>query len=177
MTQGANHEDLVMAAVIHPTAARNANRSWLILAWLGFLDVGGLMVLSGCNSNSIPTYPVSGSVTFKDGSPVTHGRVLFRPVDNPLNLTATGTIEEDGSFELTTTDEAEGSVAGDHEVMLVVVSDVDRDDPRYRRGAPRVIAKKYDDYTSSELRFTVTEQASKNHFNISVERPESDQDN
>jgi hypothetical protein len=65
------------------------------------LALAVLLPLAGCSKY---TYvPVKGKVTLKNKKPVTFGTVVFIPdKDNTLKQTAQGTINEDGTYELTT---------------------------------------------------------------------------
>lgn len=76
-----------------------------------------ISLLIGCGEERVPTYPVSGTVTFDDGSPVRTGTVEFASVDQ--NLTATGRIGDDGSFILGTFTSDDGACAGNHRVIVV----------------------------------------------------------
>jgi len=66
-----------------------------------------LLPLAGCSEF---TYvPVKGKVTLKNKQPVTFGTVVFVPdKDNKLKKLAQGTINPDGTYELTT--EGKGGV-------------------------------------------------------------------
>lgn len=74
-------------------------------------------VATGCGSDQLPTYPVSGKVAFSDGRPVRHGTVEFTSVQH--GTTASGTIGHDGSFVLGTYSTDDGAVAGDHDVIVI----------------------------------------------------------
>lgn len=83
-----------------------------------------LVGLSGCNEGfEKEVAPVTGTVTCA-GSPVTEGYVIFTPVvsaeSNPMNSgkAATGTINSDGTYTLTTYDEGDGAMIGTHEVRI-----------------------------------------------------------
>jgi hypothetical protein len=64
---------------------------------------------------------VKGKVTYK-GQPVTKGIVRFEP-DSGFGRMATGQLQSDGTFELTTLKQGDGVVAGEHRVT---VSDFDK---------------------------------------------------
>ncbi len=63
------------------------------------------------------TVPVKGKVTYK-GQPVTQGVVTFEPVD--AGRVATGDIQSDGTFVLTTVKTGDGAVVGRHKVGVGV---------------------------------------------------------
>jgi len=77
----------------------------------------------GCGSGSVvplTLIPVKGKVTSK-GQPVTKGVVRFEP--DGFGRMATGQLQSDGTFELTTLKQGDGVVAGEHRVT---VSDFDK---------------------------------------------------
>jgi len=72
---------------------------------------------SGCGgSGSLPTLiPVKGKVTYK-GQPLTKGTVRFEP--DGYGRMATGDLQADGTFVLTTYQTGDGVVAGQHKVFI-----------------------------------------------------------
>jgi hypothetical protein len=80
--------------------------------------------LAGCGSGLPPTYPVSGKVRFADGAPVTWGSVEF--YSPATKLAARGTIQPDGTFQLSTFGDRDGAVAGKHQVTIVQTATIDR---------------------------------------------------
>jgi hypothetical protein len=80
----------------------------MLLAWCG-----------GCGANGSGTLPsllpVKGKVTFK-GQPVTTGTVRFEPDD--YGRPATGKLQSDGTYVLTTLKEGDGVVPGHHRVSI-----------------------------------------------------------
>src|SRR5438552_17655549 len=75
-----------------------------------------LAAAAGCGSSN--TSPVSGKVVFKDGTPLTGGLVLFRPVDEKLQVSSRGDIQPDGTFFLSTYKEGDGAVPGKYQVAI-----------------------------------------------------------
>jgi hypothetical protein len=73
----------------------------------------------GCGANGAGTMPnlvpVTGKVTFK-GQPLTTGTVRFEPDD--FGRPATGKLQSDGTFVLTTLTDGDGVVAGHHRVSI-----------------------------------------------------------
>ncbi len=66
------------------------------------------------------TYPVHGTVKYKDGKPVTGGLVQFRPATD-TRATTTGLIQADGSYSLVTRRDglaAPGAIAGPNRVTI-----------------------------------------------------------
>lgn len=137
-------------------------------------SVFSLFFLAGCGSgHPAPTYPVTGKVVFSDdGTPLsTGGSILWESVpDEPRELpfNASGAIQADGTFELTTFEEGDGAVAGEHRVLVRPKRDAS--DWVERGIVPRpVIAPRFERYETSELRFTVKEEG--NDFTVTVQRP------
>lgn len=75
-----------------------------------------LFLMAGCSSSNNPkTYPVTGKVTYR-GQPVTSGMIMLTPVDG--GHAATGSLERDGSFRLTTFEKDDGAVPGSYQVAI-----------------------------------------------------------
>ena len=86
---------------------------WIILS--GLLLAGG----SGCGSEAgvtAPLIPVKGKVTYK-GQPLDKGVIKFEP-DGGYGRKASGPLQSDGTFVLTTDKEGDGVVAGHHKVSI-----------------------------------------------------------
>jgi hypothetical protein len=81
------------------------------------LSIAGLLLV-GCHRDP-PTYTVSGKVKFPSGAPVRMGTVETK--SRELGIHARGTIESDGSFQLTTFKPGDGAVAGTHDCVVVQV--------------------------------------------------------
>lgn len=76
-----------------------------------------LVVASGCGSDRIPTYPVSGQAVFENGSPVRHGTIELTSVEH--GTTATGRIDHEGGFILGTYTPDDGAAVGEHNAIVV----------------------------------------------------------
>lgn len=118
--------------------------------WLGMLALFCL-VLTGCET-SIATHPVSGKVVLPDGSPAGGGIIKFRTTSQEGEMVkAHGEIQPDGSFQLTTFQEGDGALEGEHEAILF--------SPATGDGGGRVVAPsfpaKYRKYETSGLKFRV----------------------
>ena len=74
----------------------------------------------GCGSNAGPyvgkTVPVKGKITYK-GKPLTQGQIVFEP--NDIGREAYGSIQPDGTFELSTFAKGDGAVPGTHRVTVM----------------------------------------------------------
>ncbi len=85
---------------------------------LGLLFLGASC---GCGSaaGSLPSLiPVKGKVTFK-GQPLTKGVITFDPTD--YGRAATGQLQADGTYVLTTYKDGDGIVAGLHKISIAGV--------------------------------------------------------
>jgi hypothetical protein len=87
-------------------AARPVCRAAALLLLLGTL---------GCGARP---YPVRGSVTLEDGTPVTAGMVTFETKDAEKPVTARGQIQPDGSYELSTYKPGDGVLPGVYRVAV-----------------------------------------------------------
>lgn len=116
-----------------------------------------LSLLSGCGGPKF--YPVKGQVLLFGVGLLTEGEIRFQPVSQP-DLIASGRIQKDGSFALTTPSHGEGALEGPCKAAIVVES---------RQGKP-VIDERYADFDTSDLQFTVTAR-SENYFIVEVRPP------
>jgi hypothetical protein len=83
------------------------------------LFVSLIVALSGCSADRETTVPVTGVVEFK-GAPLANVSVTFTPESGrPAN----GITRDDGTFELTTYEAADGAVVGNHTVTIAALAD------------------------------------------------------
>ena len=73
------------------------------------------VALPGCGPRM---YPVRGTVTLEDGTPLAKGLVIFERVDGGPPLTARGDIQADGRYELSTETPGDGVPAGRYRVSI-----------------------------------------------------------
>ena len=133
-------------------------------AWLASLLA--LQAALGCSSER-PTYPVTGTVSYSDGSLVTAGTVAFESdEDLKTRVNARGEIQPDGTFRLSR-GQADGAVEGRHRAIVVPPED-DSEEKRGKTSSP-VIGQRFWMYETSGLEFNV-ETKGTNHFQIVVER-------
>jgi hypothetical protein len=92
--------------------------------WGGCLVVGAFITLVvGCGSSSSglpPTYGVTGTAHYKDGSPVAGGAIEFASISD-TSFSISGEIGDDGSFTLYTikgSDRVRGVPEGDYKVTV-----------------------------------------------------------
>ena len=86
------------------------------------LAVPLFMLQVGCSSgDQFSTAPVSGTVT-SDGKPIPGGSVTFSPTatgtKDHAGKPASGTIQEDGTYTLTTYSDGDGAVIGKHTISF-----------------------------------------------------------
>jgi hypothetical protein len=125
----------------------------------------------GCGGQQ--TYSVTGEVIIKPDSTPLPGTIEFRPLDGAGEHIALGAIGTDGKFALQTRDLGVGAVPGEYQAILIPATPDDFD------GVPMAeqirilepIDRKYRDYGTTPLRFTITTDSTQNHFHIEVEKP------
>jgi hypothetical protein len=115
-----------------------------------------LVGLAGCAEPKF--YPVRGEIVVYGVGPLTEGEVQFRPLNRP-DLIATGKIQKNGKFSVSTPNHGEGVLEGDCQVAVVVEA----------KNGKRLIAERYGDYATSDLRFTVAPR-DENYFMFDVSR-------
>jgi hypothetical protein len=91
--------------------------------------------------------PIAGQVLI-DGQPLTTGFVRVVPADARA---ATGAIDQEGRFRLTTFDGEDGCVLGTHQVEIIAK------EPQGHTAVKWLTPRKYQDARTSELTITVDE--------------------
>ena len=118
--------------------------------------ISAILVAPGCN-NSPQTFPVSGTVTFDDGTPLTGGTVEFRNVTTDISkqVNARGEIGPDGKYQLTTFTPNDGALPGEHQICVFPPA---RETPGNLASEPppSPVERKYQSYDTSGLMHTVT---------------------
>jgi hypothetical protein len=123
-----------------------------------------LVTAVGCGSGN--TYPVRGKVFFKDGTPLTGGVVVFKPVDDSLKVTAQGDIQQDGTFIVATYKEGDGALPGKYQVAITPPP---RKKIREKPVERPIIHPRFENYETSGLQFEV--KRGKNECPIEVDKP------
>ena len=121
----------------------------------------------GCGSESErpATFPVQGKVSYK-GQPVTKGTVTF---ESDGGQTATGEIQPDGTYKLSSFAKDDGALPGHHKVM-VIANDADPtlmpgSSPGYK--PPKdLVPKKYSQFDTSGLEATVAKDKTSYEFDL-----------
>lgn len=102
----------------------------LMRSTIGILS--GLLIIAagGCGGGDgkVDVYPVKGTVTFNGKPMIGGGSITFVPTSPQEGKTAGGIINEDGTYEMTTYAEGDGSMAG---TFRVVVTQVTVQEPDY----------------------------------------------
>ncbi|MFO0942352.1 MAG: hypothetical protein U0930_16560 [Pirellulales bacterium] len=114
--------------------------------------ISALFLLTlGCNRNPA-TYRVKGKVVFPSGANVRMGTIETK--SRTLKLNARGTIQKDGSFELTTFSPGDGAVAGVHDCVIVQMV-TNAEEFSGKVSSFGMIDPKHNSYTTSGLSFEV----------------------
>lgn len=125
--------------------------------------------LVGCGSGGPGTYPVSGRVTFADGSPLTKGVVVFAsPSGN-----ARGSLDEEGRYVLGTVTTTDGAAAGSYRIFLAgpIFEDSKGNATEYSENLEQseaLVDVKFSDPTNSGLTCEVTGRTT---FDFTVSKP------
>jgi hypothetical protein len=129
-------------------------------SWAFILAAAVLPLASGCGVPKF--YPVRGKVILLGVGPLNEGEVRFQP-DANRDLIATGKIQKDGTFSLTTASHGEGVLEGTCKAAVVVAP----------RKGKLVIDTRFEDFDTADLQFTVTARSppNENYFLFVVTRP------
>ncbi len=121
----------------------------------------------GCgpsNPDQPDTLPVGGKVTYK-GKPVPKGTITFQSDGGRM---ATGEIQEDGTYSLTTARPGDGAVAGHHRVSIVA----NEGDPTLMPSSPgyvrpkNLVPVKYNQPEQSGIEANVTKDSKEIDFDL-----------
>lgn len=122
-------------------------------------------LVSGCGSGR---HPVSGRVTYEDGTPVEAGTVIGEATVDGKLVGVQGNIEPDGRFTLGGERAGDGAFPGNYRALVMPVA---LGDAELAEGKTPAVDGKYGKYESSGIKFEV--KAGKNELNITVSRPKS----
>jgi hypothetical protein len=135
-----------------------------VILLLGF----SCLAIAGCSGKE-PTYPVTGKVVYKDGTPAAAGVfVVFESTKEPYQR-ANGAIKPDGSFTLSTDRPENGAIQGPHRVCIQPIS-ADGAGMNLTPQLSKKIDPKYFEFRTSGLKFDI-KPSGKNEFVVEVERP------
>ena len=82
--------------------------------------LAGVLPQTGCGPSNPDTVPVHGRVTWQ-GEPIGQGTVAFMPAegqDDRARRVASGRIESDGSYRLSTFGQFDGAMPGSYQVAI-----------------------------------------------------------
>jgi hypothetical protein len=122
------------------------------------------LFLLGCNNKGYVSYPVTGTVKFSDGTIPTGEitTVAFTPaVPNPKAKSASGNIQPDGKFSLSTIEPDDGAFPGDYKVTVSVL--------KTYLGSEQLVDGKFTNETTTPLVAKVG-PSEKNTFDFVIEK-------
>jgi hypothetical protein len=113
------------------------------------------------------TAVVRGKVTYK-GKPVPHGSVTFMPTGS--GPSATGEIQSDGTYTLTTYSSGDGAILGSHKVMVVAMQDMSGRLPEERTPLPPpIVPDRYTNPATTPLTAEVKDEENTIDLNLEGE--------
>ena len=118
---------------------------------------------AGCGSGR---YPVSGRVTYDDGSPLTEGSVVGEGREGEVVFMARGTVGPDGKFEWGTERAGDGARPGKYRVLVTPRT---LSNAELEQGMVPAVDGKFARYDTSGIEFEVKD--ARNELNITVTRP------
>lgn len=123
-------------------------------------------IVGGCSDSSqLPTAKVTGKV-LHNGQPLTTGSISFQP---EAGWPASGQLQSDGSFTLTTYHDGDGAIIGKHRVLINATSAVEEAGPNVEPQAPMsLVPEKYSSFSTSGLTADVTANG-ENSFTFELE--------
>ncbi|MCI0704753.1 MAG: hypothetical protein L0241_27160 [Planctomycetia bacterium] len=126
----------------------------------------GLVFLAGCGGKA--QYPVHGKLVYADNEEPVKELADFEVIftSESLGVSARGTIQQDGTFQLGTIKETDGAPAGEY---IVTLTQPYREPERPYVG-DRVVDPAYEDPDTSDLKAEV--KAEKNDFVFKLRRIE-----
>lgn len=72
---------------------------------------------TGCGSSGPELVPIRGEVLY-NGAPLTDGNIVYLPKESGASRQASGKIQPDGSFVLTTFKNGDGVVPGEYNIVI-----------------------------------------------------------
>lgn len=128
------------------TLARNLTAPGVALALLCVTLVSGC----GPSEKRVPVTPVSGKVSFNGEAPVGATILLHSSSSDERDYVPTATVAQDGTFKVTTYDEADGAPVGEY-VATITWPKVTAEGAR----GPNVLPKKYEKKETSPIKLSV----------------------
>jgi hypothetical protein len=132
-----------------------------------------MSVIAGCGGEPFKMVPVSGKVTYADGTLIPGDQIVlrFHPEDakaegmKVLGFANGDVNPQDGTYSLTTHTANDGAVPGKYKVTLIATKNVD--------GMPTpspAVAQKYQAKETTPLKFEVTGPTKEANF-LNIEKP------
>jgi hypothetical protein len=131
--------------------------------WRALAPLFLLALVPGCGSGR---YPVTGRVTYEDGTPVEAGTVIAEAVVDGKAVGVQANIEKNGSFSWGANRPGDGALPGSYRVLVMPVP---LGDSELAEGKVPAVDGKFMSYETSGLTFEV--KPTKNELNIKVTRP------
>jgi hypothetical protein len=129
----------------------------------GLLSCAAGLLLLGCGDAGPKVYPVTGTVKYEDGS-VPVGEIVevhFQPSGSkPATNPATGAIQPDGSFRLSTFGPEDGALPGEYKVTFNIL--------KAYIGAESLVAPEYADVARTPV--TAQVKPGRNTFDFVVKK-------
>jgi hypothetical protein len=91
------------------------------MAGIGLALMAGSV--TGCGEDQAQVYPVRGKISFEGKPMAGGGSIAFMPLSSQEGRTAGGIVKEDGSYEMTTYAEGDGSIPGEFRVVITQTAD------------------------------------------------------
>ena len=118
---------------------------------------------AGCGTGR---YPVSGRVTYEDGTPMTEGSVLGQMVEGDKAVSVQGRIDSSGRFSWGTDRPGDGAKPGKYQVAVMPRG---LGDEEIAKGMLPAVDAKYSSFQGSGIQFEV--KPGGNELNIKVSKP------
>jgi hypothetical protein len=122
------------------------------------LCLSAMLSVAGCGDGHPQTVPVTGIVTFADGTPLAGGQIELESVEHRVN--ARGILDAEGGFRLSTFRDGDGAVVGEHRVIVLPplsafagVTGAGQHGPHGSR--PQRVPRRIGDYATSKMTATV----------------------
>ncbi len=160
-----NPEHRICVGLKQPGSTTNAARNIASRNTIHVVRMIVLLAAIGCSGSGVPTVPVKGTVTLRDGTAVQTGTVEFNATEG--DWTARGTIQPDGTFYLSTFADGDGAVPGTHDAVVVQLIATE-DLPLHQHDHGPTLDPKYAHYDRSGLQYTVKPDG-ENQISIQVD--------
>jgi hypothetical protein len=122
-----------------------------------------VILIAGCGSGR---YPVTGKVSYEDGSPLVEGNVVGEATVNGKLVSVQGNVGKDGTFAWGGEKAGDGALPGNYRVIVLPRG---LGDSEVSEGILPAVEKKFTSFETSEITFEVKNK--KNELNIKVTKP------